>query len=601
MPRDMLLGRDIRSFAHPQDLALVEAETQRRRPGERRVFEFRIVRPDDGAVRTIQVTATPEYDGQKNYRGSLGIYRDVTAEREMGQRVRLLAHTLESIDESVVICSPDDRILFVNRSWVRTYGYSEEELVGQNIAMVRSPITPHEVAREILPATLGGGWRGELWNRRKDGTDFLALLTTASVTDDTGRLEATVGVVRDITEARRFEAELKRAKEEAERANRAKGDFLATISHEIRTPMNGVIGMTSLLLDTDLDGTQRDYADTVRKSADALLAIINDILDFSRMEAGKLAIEHEPFDLREVIGEVVGILTPRARTSGLGLSVVYPEDLPRRFGGDSGRIRQVLMNLVSNALKFTPRGEVRVAVDCVGLEGVNARMRVAVHDTGVGIPPDKQHLVFEKFSQVDSSNTRKYGGTGLGLAIAKQLIELMHGEIGMDSQEGEGSTFWFAVPLRVETRQTAPPVTRARKHIPDPPLLDARVLLAEDNPVNQKVAAGMLRRLGLRADVASNGREAVEKCSAEPYDIVLMDCQMPEMDGYSASIELRRQELGAGRRMPIIAITADARDGTRERCLEAGMDDYLVKPIKLEDLRAMVGRWVPQAAGGAKQ
>jgi len=601
MPRDMLLGRDIRGFAHPDDLALVEAETQRRRPGERRVFEFRIVRPDDAAVRTIQVTATPEYDGQKNYRGSLGIYRDVTAERQMGQRVRLLAHTLESIDEAVVICTPDDRILFVNRSWVRTYGYSEEELVGQNIAMVRSPITPVDVAREILPATLGGGWRGELWNRRKDGVDFLALLTTASVTDDTGRLEATVGVVRDITEARRFEAELKRAKEEAERANRAKGDFLATISHEIRTPMNGVIGMTSLLLDTDLDGTQRDYADTVRKSADALLAIINDILDFSRMEAGKLAIEQEPFDLREVIGEVVGILTPRARTSGLALSVEYPDGLPRRFAGDSGRIRQVLMNLVSNALKFTPRGEVKVGVELAGLDGVNARMRVAVEDTGVGIPVDKQHLVFEKFSQVDSSNTRKYGGTGLGLAIAKQLIELMHGEIGMDSAESVGSTFWFIVPLRVETRQTPPAPSRPRKPAPDPPLLDARVLLAEDNPVNQKVAAGMLRRLGLRADVASNGRVAVEKCAAEPYDIVLMDCQMPEMDGYSAAIELRRQETGTERRMPIIAITADARDGTRERCLDAGMDDYLVKPIKLEDLRAMIRRWVPSSSAPVKQ
>jgi len=599
MPRDMLLGRDIRSFCHPDDLPLIEAETRHRRPGERRVFEYRIIRPDDAAVRTIQVTATPEYDSQKNYRGSLGIYRDVTAEREMGQRIRLLAHTLESIDESVVICSPDDRILFVNRSWTRTYGYEEHELVGQNISMIRSPITPAEVAREILPATLSGGWRGELWNRRKDGTDFLAMLTTASVADDAGRLEATVGVVRDITEARAFEAELKRTKEEAERANRAKSDFLATISHEIRTPMNGVIGMTSLLLDTELSETQRDYADTVRKSADSLLAIINDILDFSRMEAGKLKIAAEPFDLYDVIAEVVGILTPRARVSNLGLSVDYPTGLPRRFAGDAGRVRQVIMNLVSNALKFTPAGEVRIAVDCAAVDGVTARMRVAVRDTGVGVPEDKQNLIFEKFSQVDSSNTRKYGGTGLGLAIAKQLVELMHGSIGLESDVGQGSNFWFVVPLRVETRP-AEPSSRAPAHkiAPDPPLADIRVLLAEDNPVNQKVAAGMLRRIGLQADVAFNGLDAVEKCAASHYDIVLMDCQMPEMDGYTATVELRSREQG-GPRMPIIAITADAREGTRQRCLDAGMDDYLVKPIKLEDLRDMVRKWIPIVAPGA--
>ena len=375
LPRDMLLGRDLRSFVHPEDLPLMEAQFDRRRGGERSVYEFRMVRSDDGVVRTIQVTATPQFDSQRIFQGSLGIFRDVTAEREMGQRLRLLAHTLESVDESVVICGPDDHIIFVNRAWVRTYGYEEDELVGQHIEMVRSPLSPPEVARDILPATLAGGWRGELWNRRKDGTDFLALLTTASVTDDSGRLEATVGVVRDITEARRFEAELKRAKEEAERANRAKSEFLATISHEIRTPMNGVIGMTSLLLDTNLTGVQHDYAETVRKSGEALLAIINDILDFSRMEAGKLSIDALPFDLRRVIDEVAEILAPKAGASGLLLAVDYPASAPRRFIGDPGRIRQVLMNLVSNALKFTPKGEVRIIAQFSGGEDAHLRPR----------------------------------------------------------------------------------------------------------------------------------------------------------------------------------------------------------------------------------
>ena len=315
MPRDMLLGRDLRDMTYPEDLPLIDGEMNRRRQGERSVYEFRLVRPDDGAVRTIQVTATPQLDAQKQFQGSLGIYRDVTQEREMQQRLRLLAHTLESVDESVVISSPEDRIVFVNRAFERTYGYDERELVGKHISVVRSPLTPQEVTADILPATLAGGWRGELWNRRKDGADFLAMLTTAAVTDDAGKLEATVGVVRDITEARRFEAELKRAKEDAERANRAKSEFLATMSHEIRTPMNGVIGMTSLLLDTR--ARRRRSATTPRRSgqsAESLLTIINDILDFSKIEAGKLALDATPFDLATVIGDVTG--DPRAEGRG---------------------------------------------------------------------------------------------------------------------------------------------------------------------------------------------------------------------------------------------------------------------------------------------
>jgi two-component system, sensor histidine kinase and response regulator len=448
-PRDMLLGRNLREFAYRADVPIVEAELARRRAGERSVYEFRIVRPSDGAVRTIQVTATPEFDSAGNFRGSLGIFRDVTAEREMEHRIRLLAHTLESVDELVVICGPDDHVLFVNRAFTRAYGYEERELIGQHISIVRSPLDAPEVTSHILPATLRGGWRGELWNRRKDGTDFLILLTTAKVTDGEGRLQATVGVGRDITEAKRVEAELKRAKEEAERADRAKSEFMATMSHEIRTPMNGVIGMTSLLLDTDLDPIQRDYAEMVRDSADALLAILNDILDFSRIEAGKLTMDAAPFDLPAVIEEVKGILAPKAGATGLSIAVEYPSTLPREFVGDAGKIRQVLMNLVSNALKFTDRGEVRVLVSCVALDANTAGMRVAVQDTGVGIPEDKLDLVFEKFSQVDGSNTRRYGGTGLGLTIAKELIALMGGAIAVESSVGQGSTFWFTLPLRL--------------------------------------------------------------------------------------------------------------------------------------------------------
>jgi signal transduction histidine kinase len=443
-----------------------------------------------------------------------------------------------------------------------------------------------------------------LWNRKRDGTDFLVMLNTAAVTDGDGNVEATVGVARDITERKRAEAELTRAKDNAESANRAKSEFLAMMSHEIRTPMNGVIGMTGLLLDTHLTPEQRDYAETVRNSGDALLTVINDILDFSKIEAGKLLIECSSFDLRLVIEEVNGLLEPKAEEHDLQLILQYPSSLPRYFIGDAGRIRQVVTNLVGNAVKFTPRGSVRVTVECAGQDSRGAQMRIAVHDTGVGIPPQKLDSLFEKFSQVDSSMTRKYGGTGLGLAIAKQLTELMGGTIAVESRLGEGSKFTLTLPLRQEAARRAGTedaelqgerrIAELRERWAERFAgLGLRVLVAEDNAVNQKVAVGMLEKLGLRADLASNGREAVELRAMLSYDLILMDCQMPEMDGYEAAREIRRAEKGK-RRTAIVAMTAEAMTGAREKCIAAGMDDYIAKPVRLDDLLEALRKWLPE-------
>jgi PAS domain S-box-containing protein len=447
-----------------------------------------------------------------------------------------------------------------------------------------------------------------------------------------------IAVVRNITERKAGEQRLKDDAQELEQKNeelekaltaareatRMKSRFLANMSHEIRTPMNGVLGMTDFLLGSGLNSEQQEYAESIKRSADSLLALINDILDLSRIEAGKLRLDRADFSLPSTITETTSMFALQARAKGLEFVSAIAPGLPEAVVGDPGRLRQVLTNLLGNAIKFTERGRVGLKAEIVSQMRDAIQLKFTVTDSGIGIPQAEQGRLFDTFTQVDESNTRKYGGTGLGLAISKQLVELLGGEIGLESEAGKGSKFWFTATFGKSTRPIAPTggmeVDARVRPTPAPRVMAAksqtgtaqrteaptpanapqaapvhasmRILLAEDNEINQRITLRLLQKLGLSADAVVNGREAVEALEARKYDLVLMDCQMPEMDGFEATAVIRSRE-GGSRHQTICALTANAMDGDRERCLAAGMDDYISKPVGLEKLREALDRWIP--------
>jgi signal transduction histidine kinase len=379
-------------------------------------------------------------------------------------------------------------------------------------------------------------------------------------------------------------------------ANRAKSAFLAAMSHEVRTPMNGVVGMTELLLTTALDDGQRQSTLTIQRSALSLLRILNDILDFSKIEAGQLAMERAPFDVRQAIDETLQLLRPQAEQRGLSLRVEWSPAVPNALVGDAVRFRQLITNLVGNAIKFTPTGRITVHVTRTADP---ERLHVEVEDTGIGIAADTLPRLFEPFLQADDTTTRRFGGTGLGLAIVRRLCELMGGSCGARSTEGDGSTFWFSLPL--ELPAVPLPLTVVRE-VPAPSAATREpmhILVAEDDAINRAVCRGFLRTLGHQCTLVENGAQAVAALHREhAFDLVIMDWQMPELDGLEATRRVRQSEIGSSRRVPILALTANALVGDRERCLDAGMDDFLSKPFQVQDLDALLERWRPASRRG---
>jgi PAS domain S-box-containing protein len=561
-----------------------------------------------GQWRWVFSHAEPRFSPSGEFLGHVGLSLDITGRKQAEQALHAseekFRELAENIREVFWIMSPTtNETIYVSPAYEEVWGRTCESLYRDPMSFTDA-MHPDDLeeshlwfARQIAGELIDSEYR----IRTPDGQEKWIRDRAFPIRDRAGQLVRVVGIAEEITERKRYQEELIQARQGAEAANQAKSRFVANMSHEIRTPINGVLGMVQLLLETELTPEQRRYATVAHSSGRTLLTLIDDILDLSKIEARKIVFENLNFDLRDTVQDVVELLRVQASEKGLSIHSRMSPEIPALLRGDAHRLRQVLTNLSSNAIKFTERGGVTLQGALESRSEGAVTVRFTVSDTGIGIGPDQVGRLFRPFTQADASTTRKYGGTGLGLAICKQLVEMMGGTIGVDSREGHGSSFWFTAVLQLalasageKPGQAADAGFGAHRGT-SPRERTARILVAEDNAVNREVALAFLGKLGYRSSAVSNGADAFEAVKSGDYDLVLMDCEMPVMDGFDATRRIR-ESIQTG--IPIIALTANAMQADRDRCLREGMTDYLSKPVDLEKLANVLDKWLPANLSG---
>jgi len=603
MDKEDLFNKSVKELYPPQEWRRIRSFRIRRK-GFLTNIETKIIKKD-GSFLEVNMSISVLKDVQGNVTGAIGILRDITsekiAERKLKESENKTRVILDNSAAAITLTDKDERIVSWNRFTEQLLGMKKPDLYMKPVSSLYPPEEWKKIRAENI-RKLGSKQHLETKAIKKNGQVIDIDLSINILKDTQNNIIGSVGIMQDITEYKKARQMLLEAKVAAEEANSAKSQFLANMSHEVRTPMNAIVGMIDMTLDTSLDAEQKDNLNTAKEAAENLLNLINDILDLSKVEAGKITLEEIDISVGNVIKSICKGLSVLARNKNLDLLWSVEDKVPYLVIGDPVRLRQIIINLVNNAIKFTSQGKVEVKVKALSVNHENCELLLSVTDTGIGISREKQATVFEVFTQADESITRRYGGTGLGLAISKRLVEMMGGRIGVESEINKGSTFFFTAnfkikqknapvltPIELDDRKRLAPIaldisktevpvssTNVLPSLSGPQL---RVLLAEDNLINQKIAVKIIEKKGWLIKVVENGQQAVEIIDKEPFDVILMDIQMPVLDGFKATQVIRVQEKQNRKHIPIIAMTAHAMEGDEKKCLDAGMDGYVSKPI----------------------